>query len=118
MTSESLERLWAVRLAGLQRTARHAAVFKECDHCRSIVPKPMGLCPWCHCYRFKEDAETVRATLREMAEVPYPVGSAVVPRINFPEPRPVESAPTPRTFSPLDDQDEAGVAQQRKREGQ
>jgi hypothetical protein len=74
MTSESLERLWAVRLEGLRRTAEHAADFQEYDQCRSICPKEMGVCPWCHCYRFEDNAETVRATLREMAKVPYPVG--------------------------------------------
>jgi hypothetical protein len=40
MTSEALERLWAVRLEGLRRTMERAAVFKECDQCRSVIPNP------------------------------------------------------------------------------
>ena len=85
MTNEALEQLWVVRLEGLRSTVAHAADYRECDQCRSIVPKQMGLCPWCHCYRFKEDAETVLGTLREMAKNPYPVTLGVVPRLSFPE---------------------------------
>jgi hypothetical protein len=94
MNAEYLENLRAIRLEGLRRIEMNISGFKECDQCRSICQTSLGLCPWCHCYRFKEDAETVRATLREMARVPFPLGSPVVPRISFPKagyPRPAEA---------------------------
>jgi hypothetical protein len=118
MNAEYLKSLRAIRLKGLRRIEMNISGFKECDQCRSMCQTSLGICPWCHCYRFKEDADTVRATLDEMARVPYPVGSAVVPRMSFPEPWPAESPPTPRSVPALEDQNDAGFAQQRKRESQ
>ena len=99
MTSEILERLWAARLELLRGIAKHATEFKECDQCRSISLKRMGICPWCHCYRFKEDVEVVRATLNVMAKNPWPVNAGVVPRISLDAYTQEKPAPAPRTVS-------------------
>lgn len=98
MTGELLERLWAARLEGLRRIESQAGDFKECDQCRSILPRTYGLCPWCRSYRFKEDVETVRATLAVMAARPWPLNAGVVPRITWEAP--VQPKPAPGT-SPL-----------------
>jgi hypothetical protein len=111
MNAEYLESLRAIRLQGLRRIELNISEFKECDQCRSMCQTSLGICPWCHCYRFKEDAETVRATLAEMAQVPYPVGSAVVPRISFSEPSPDQPATRPRSVLPLEDENDTGFAQ-------
>lgn len=65
----------------LQRLLQVVGSCKECDQCRSIVPRHAGLCPFCATYRFKEDVETVRATLELMSEVPWPRNSGFVPRL-------------------------------------
>ena len=96
MTGEMLERLWAARLEGLRRIADQAEDFKECDQCRSISPKRYGLCPWCRCYRFNEDVETVRATLALMAERPWPLNAGVVPRLSLDAPAQPKPAPKSR----------------------
>jgi hypothetical protein len=66
------------------RIIASAELYKECEQCRSIVLKKFGLCPWCHCYRFFEDAERIRATAREMDERPFSMGEPVVPRLELP----------------------------------
>lgn len=83
MTGEALRQHWAFRIGGLQQILQRAEDFKECDQCRAISPKHNGLCPFCRCYRFKEDVESVRATLKVMAGRPWPLNAGVVPRISF-----------------------------------
>jgi hypothetical protein len=55
--------------------------FKECDQCRSVAPKRVGICPFCGTYRFNENSRAVDATLKEMAQRPFPFGAAVAPRV-------------------------------------
>ncbi len=82
MTEEALRQHWTFRLGGLQQILQRAEDFKECEQCRAISPKHNGLCPYCRCYRFKEDVETVKATIRVMAGRPWPLNAGVVPRVN------------------------------------
>jgi len=68
------------RRQSLAKMLADAGSFKECDQCRSISPQRLGICPFCGTYRFNEDPEATRATLKEMVQRPFPVGAAVAPR--------------------------------------
>lgn len=81
MTEEGMRVLWAVRLEGLRRIEANVEEFQECDQCRAISPKRLGLCPWCRSYRFKTNTARVRATLKAMATRPWPLNAGVVPRV-------------------------------------
>lgn len=83
MTQHELAALWQERRQTVNAILAAPEQFKSCDQCRSISQKSLGVCPFCGCYRFKEDAETVRATASEMGARPYPLNSPVVPRVRF-----------------------------------
>ncbi len=72
-------------LAARQKRAEQIIVevdrFKVCDQCRSISYKHVSTCSVCGAYRFTEEAETVRATAKEMGSNPFPVTAGTVPRL-------------------------------------
>jgi hypothetical protein len=85
MTEASLERDWAVRRHEGEKIKAEPEYYKECDQCRSIVFRRTSVCPFCHSYRFNQEAERVVATVNEMLARPdpYPVTAGVVPRWSF-----------------------------------
>jgi hypothetical protein len=81
MTAQEEQVLFRSRWEHIAYIAERTEMYKACDQCRSLVLRSHAACPFCAAYRFSEDVEYIHATLKEMAEVPMPMSSAVVPRM-------------------------------------
>jgi hypothetical protein len=80
MMKDELAALWSLRRAALDEINANAERYKECEQCRAIPVKRSAVCPWCGAYRFLENPERVRATVREMGMRPFPLAAPVMPR--------------------------------------
>jgi hypothetical protein len=80
MMEDELQVLWAHRRAQVDRFIACAEQYKECDQCRAILTKGVGICCFCGTYRFVQDPDRIRATAREMKTRPFPLAAPVMPR--------------------------------------
>jgi len=77
---EQTER-WAARKRKADEILAEAEKFKVCEQCCSILYKSTAICGICGSYRFSESPSAVRSTVEELKQTPFPITSAVVPRV-------------------------------------
>lgn len=81
MTHEEMLPFQELRRVRASEIVADAGNFKVCEDCHSIVGKETGRCHVCDHYRFDETVTKVCETAIKMASHPFPVTSAVIPRI-------------------------------------
>jgi hypothetical protein len=81
MTLREERRHLVKRRQVLSKLLADVGSFKECDQCRSVAPKRVGICPFSGTYRFNEKPGAVDATLKGMAQGAFPSGTAMAPRV-------------------------------------
>jgi hypothetical protein len=59
--------------------------YLVCDACERIVKKAAHMCPACHGYRFDNDRSRLLNACENLAATPFPVTSAILPRIEWKE---------------------------------
>ena len=62
MTQEDLDRHIRARQSRIAHVLKKPDQYKVCDQCRGVVPKTMGICPFCATYRFNEEIDYLKET--------------------------------------------------------
>lgn len=84
MTDAQLQAFWRERIELVQQLWQRVADHKECEQCRAISRKRVGICPVCHGYRFKEGEKELGFTFMEMSCYALPVTNPLLPRASEP----------------------------------